>query len=664
MPNKFIYWLISILTALAFNVMAQENPRRSEIDEARGSLWFFDKQALEKSREFIKKDTSYYVGHLYEGAYKYYRAADKQGFNLALVPLLHAYKQIVRDYKSKLKLRTSDVFRYMDTYKYHQDFGMLTYMITQCYENMDQPDKAVEYCKKYKSYNIQMEFYFNPYTTLSWIYHRNRIYDNKRFSFLEADIQGNEQKSMKFLDSAKVKFYRDLPVNASFFGLAQLEQELLNIYHYKTILFSYNYQIDSAEYYFDKLLDQPAHYPPYNNYGHLKITKGDFASANEYFIKASKQSMPGKQTREQFYMLSMLDVYKNTSSESVKKLKEIIKAQGSSPGFGWHNIALARNYHYLGLTEQSEKAAKKAENFEEMYIGTTWLPEQYKSATAVMQYMNKSQEMARIKFENKGWWYNPSDLFRLSKLWIESFWMKFDLANVFSQSHEREQVTYHILSSENLVTFDEVWFLIKDFSPNFFTKKFSSLMQTDKRPNLKRYYRFYLAKILQEEGSYQAAKDSFNLILTERYLDKSNEKLLVARTYESLANIAIEQDSLDAAKKYTQKLYETYPELLPYSGLKLEMNLILPAVLSPKQQEVIESLKKSQINWTTQIDSQLPTLRVTFGKSGKNEEVNFEVNNSEGTSLQKGSFILEQTKDAGKFVAFAAFGVKRFEIIE
>jgi hypothetical protein len=649
-----------ILLLFSAKAQSQQNPWRAEIDEARASLWYFDKQALEKSREFIKKDSSYYVGHLYEGAYKYFRAADKQGFQQALKPLLRAYRQIERDYIGKLKLRTSDPFRYIDVYPYHRDFGVLNYMITECYENTDQPGKAVALCQHYKKYNIQKSD-FDPYTKLSWIYHRNRIYNKEQYSFLGESLEANEKMAMKFLDSAEVKFYRDLAVNATFFRPGDNEKDLLGIYHYKAMMYSYNMKIDSAEYYYSKLLAEQGPGAPYNNYAHLKIVEGDFAAAIDNFTKATFQPYQGKQTREQYYMLSMLDVYTGNSAESVKKLKEIIKSQGSSPGFGWHNIALARNYHYLGLTEKSRLTTQKAEGFEEMYIGTTWLPEQYKSAAAVMQYMNKSAEIERIKFENSGWWYNIPDLFRLSKLYIERFLMEFNLANVFSQSHEREQVTYRILSSENLVTFDEVWFLIKDFSPEFFTKKFTHLEHTDKRPNLKRYYRYFLAKIQLENDNYKAAKDSFEILLSDKSMDRTNEKLLLARTYEALALIAGENDNDADAWKYKDLLYESYPQLLPFSGLKFKMNLSVPAQLTDDQQKIISSLKESNIEWTEAFDSKYPTAAVTFSKKGDNEEVNFTVTKSGGTVLQKGSFIVDDITEAGKLTALGLFGINKFD---
>jgi Tfp pilus assembly protein PilF len=631
-----------------------------EIDQERASLWYFDKKALEKSREFIKKDSSYYVGHLYEGAYKYYRAADKQGFQQALKPLERAYRQITRDYNSYLKLRTNDIFRYMEVFNFHRDFSVLNYMMTECYENIDQPEKAVRLCHRYKSYKIQKSN-FDPYTKLSWIYHRNRIYTKEKYPFLEEGLEANVELANKFLDSAKSVYYRDLPLNSLFFSYDNLYQDLLSIYHYKAIIHGYNYQIDSAEYYYKRLLNQNPAYAPYNNYGHLKVVRGDFNSATEYFQRATYQPIHGKQTLEYYYMLSMLDTYKANSEESAGKLKEIIKRQGSSPGFGWHNIALARNYHYLGLIEKSKATAEKAEGFEEMYIGTTWLPEQYKNATGVIQYMNKTAEIEKIKFENKGWWYNISDLFRLSKLYIERFLMRFNLANVFSQSYEREQVTYRIFSSENLVTFDEVWQLIKDFSPKFFTKKFTELKETDKRPNLQRYYTYFLAKIQLEDENYKEARRGFEEVLSDEKTDPENEKLLLARCYEALALIAEENNEEEKALEYKMKLYHIYPQLMPFSGVTLKMNLQVPGNLTERQKDIVESLKRSNIEWTKQYEASYPSATISFSTMEKNEELNYTVTSPEGGILHKGSFIIEDAKEAGKLAAFAFFGVKRFD---
>ncbi len=57
-------------------LIAQDAAKRYEIDAKRLGVQPYDKDALPRSREFIRLDSTYYVGHYYEGIYKYERAAD------------------------------------------------------------------------------------------------------------------------------------------------------------------------------------------------------------------------------------------------------------------------------------------------------------------------------------------------------------------------------------------------------------------------------------------------------------------------------------------------------------------------------------------------------------------------------------------------------------
>lgn len=633
-------------------IIAQDKSSlRAEVDLARADIDYADKRGMELARDFIKKDSSYYVGHMYEGAYKYNRASDKKGFYLAIKPLKRALKQIVRDYKGKLALRTSDYFRYIDIYKFHRDYSMLVYMLDQCYENTDDAESAIKLCRSMTKYNMQLEIYCNPYTTLAWIYHRNRIYNTEKYPSLKNTIAENEAMAMKFLDSSTMKFYRDLPLNATFFPVPQLEQILMNTYHYKSILHDYNYRLDSAEYYFDYLLKQPPAYAPYNNYAHLKMTGAELNLAYDFFDKSTKQSHERKQTREQYYMLGILDVYRAEADKSIELLREIIKSQGSSPGFGWHNIALARCYLYQGQLDNCFKATKKADEFEEMYIGTTWLPEQYKSASAVVQYMAKSAEIKQIKFLNKNWWWTK-DLFRVLNLYIEEFFMEFNLATVFSHSHEREQVTYHIFSSENLITFDEVWFLLKDFNPEFFREKFIELEKKDKRPMVKKYFQFMEANFLLEDEQYADSKKLFNQILLDKTISPEFEKLLLARIHLALARIAEEEENPVDIDAHLYKVYELYPQLMPSDNVS-------PAfTLKVNDAELGEELKKTQIFFSDTLGANTLQLDVKIAKTKLGSTLHFTVSNADNVILKEENLEVEANEVVVKKLSNAIFGIK------
>ena len=60
---------------------------RYEIDVKRIGVGFGDREALLRSREFIRLDSTYYVGYLYAGVFLYEHAADYNGFKNCIEPL-------------------------------------------------------------------------------------------------------------------------------------------------------------------------------------------------------------------------------------------------------------------------------------------------------------------------------------------------------------------------------------------------------------------------------------------------------------------------------------------------------------------------------------------------------------------------------------------------
>src|ERR1044072_891477 len=82
---------------------------RYEVDAKRSGTNMNSDDALPRSREFIRIDSSYYVGWLYEGAYRHNHAADYLGYKNATVPLERALRLMERDYRTELSSRTHDV---------------------------------------------------------------------------------------------------------------------------------------------------------------------------------------------------------------------------------------------------------------------------------------------------------------------------------------------------------------------------------------------------------------------------------------------------------------------------------------------------------------------------------------------------------------------------
>ena len=75
-----------MLFAMHFTAIAQNAAARYEIDAKRIGVAPTDKDALPRSREFIRLDSTYYVGWMYEGLYKADRSSDYLGYKMPQYP--------------------------------------------------------------------------------------------------------------------------------------------------------------------------------------------------------------------------------------------------------------------------------------------------------------------------------------------------------------------------------------------------------------------------------------------------------------------------------------------------------------------------------------------------------------------------------------------------
>lgn len=657
--KSIIRFIFSIaIMAMAADAFSQGNASaRMNIDNDRGNLHYFDKEALVKAKEYIRKDSTYYVGHMFEGAYKYNRAADMMGFKNAIKPLEKARELLVKDYKRKLKVRSGDIMAFIDAYKFQYDYCAIIALLEESYRNIEAPDKALEVLLDLRHRNLQKDFFGDPYTTIAWIYHRSRMHTSEKYSFLGNSLEENNKIALAYLDSAMIKYRKNKYANSQIFPKDFVDSDMFSVYHYKSLLHAYDMQIDSAEHYYMLMKDKDIF--PNSNYATFKLTQAEFSSAEEFYKKAQQRDYLDKRIREANYMLSMINIYQGKTKSAMQMLQDMIRAQGSTPGFGWHNIALARAYYYEGLTEESVLTNEKAEHFHELHIGTTWGQEQYEMASGLLKFMNRERLIRSVKFENGDWWYSPGILAELPAQYLRKYTSQFVLVNRFANNPEREHVVYRLFSSECITTFDEIWHMIRDFSPEFFIKTFNKFLDEDKRPKVKKYYRYFIAKYLLEQGETQKAITLFNQVLNDKSLDKENELLLIARIYEALANAYDELDKEWDRDRYILKLYQTYPQLVPFSDLEMKFNLQVETPSNKSEIAIVKQLKNCNIDWEG--DRTWPKVTVGFRTNEKKlREMYYTVHSPSGeVIIPFSSIIISQPKDAGKKLAYRLFSIMK-----
>lgn len=631
---------------------AGKGAQRANIDAKRAIENMYSEDALPRSREFKRTDSTYYVGWMFEGIYKFNHAADYHGFKNAAATLEKALHLLERDYQTALKTRTSDILKLLPVYNLQIDYSIIANALVHAYGNTDEPEKAIPILRRAIDYNFQREYYLDPYNMLAWNVHRNRFYTSEKYAFLRNTIDENEALANSYLDSGMARINKNKYINSNLYPPGYIATEKNGVYHYKNILHAYNFRIDSAEYYFELMRKNGR--LPHNNYANFKSICGDFRTAMAEYKIASRQDAGDKRLQEWAYFTTILDIYKADPKHGAALARNMIKAGGTTPGYGWYNIALARSLTYDGEVEEAERYAKRAAEFKELHIGTTLGQSHYDFSLQLINLINKEQQLERDKFENSNWWYNPKVLASIAGKLTDKYLQQFLIINQFAQNPERERVIYKLFSTENVVSWDEVWYLIKDFSTRYFLRRFSEEAATDDRQYITKYFKFFTARLMMEQGKYTEASAILQVLLRDPNMDAEYEQLFIARTYQALAECADEQDKKRERDEWLNKLYNIYPQLVPYSGLKMNMTL---HVSGDVDKEVVDRLKDCNINWVRG-DIPSPEAYVIFTGTGKKKTITYYVIDRSGRYIvERQTFPWQKAEKTGVELAYRLFNI-------
>jgi hypothetical protein len=567
--KKLLGIIALLLLSKAVCAFDEEERRSIEID--RRDIAFASQEAFDKSREYIRRDSTYYIGWMYWGAYLFNRANDEKGFTQAIEPLKKAFELIERDYDKQLRTRTNDLMGYLSVNYIQNDYSYIANWLSGAYQNIENAQAAYEVVIHVKDRDMQYESAVDSWNTLAWIYHRNRMYTSEKFPFLLNSVAENDSMAYDCLDSAIAKTQRDNEINQGLFDPTFMSARYYFTYHYKVILFTYDFELDSADFYYDILLNSG--YYSSNNYANYMYMKGEFSIAEQFYLEAeSRDATTEKHTREYFYMRGLLEVNRATPERADSLLSAVIASDGTTPGYGWHNIALARSLLYEGLTTIAQRKLNIAARFEELHIGTTWGKEQYNLSVAMLNYLNQLHFESEYYFENDQWyfWLNPVNWYRALEFKVRVHHFRLILVSLVAANPERAEVIYPLFSSENLLSWDESWQMLDGFSNNYFIDVYEAMLENDPRPGVKNYIRFVLAKLYISNGDEDTGLEYLEEIYAQLSYERMDfDNMLYARTCEAIAQISdgtLKQEWLIEA-------YNTFPQMIPYSGEELKFNV-------------------------------------------------------------------------------------------
>ncbi len=632
--------------------------QRIEIDrldrDFRGSLR--SREAYELSQKLIQIDSTYYTGYFFEGVYRFFRASDLLGYRLAIKPLKKSLELLEKDFPAQLR-RIAEIQPYISVYELQRRYVILTDFLSRSYSHVGELDKSVVVVRKL----IDRKFVYNwgsePYARLSWIHHKNRVYTNEKFAFLKPTIEENVRLASKYADSILITNRRNYRFISQYIP-AGFDPTEGSHFHFKDIVYSYLLNIDSAEYCAQNLrrLDRLS----YNNYGNFQFIQAKFDEAERHYdrergIDAYQQ----KETKEFDYMQSVINIFKNELDRAEAIVQNSLDILGPTPGYGWTNIAMARVLHYAGDIEESKAYTDKASNFKELHINSTWGKVQYDRNTMLFQYLYHKRKMNAIKFQDRYYWLDFDALVDLTGHYFKKENAHLLLTSELSSNPERFLVLYNIFSSENTIFFDEVWELIKNFNPEYFIQLFEEKLSADQRDGVLKYFHYYIAKFYLEDDDPERAIERFEVVLNDPTLDEEYEKLLMARVYEGMSEAYLALDNEREADRYMVDFFETYPQLVPFSDLKMKMKLETAAYGSNEiASSIIEDLENFDVEWVE--ENTWPVAKISFEEVDEGLSLKYDVSSADGQeTYNSGAFKINKYEDPATELVYRLFGIKR-----
>ncbi len=667
--NRYIFTFPVFLGILILSRTGYSDEKaRETIDDLRWGFDYKSAEAYQRANRAKQLDSTYYVGYLMEGYHYFEKAEEHTGLAKSVAPLRKAIELFKNDFGYCLGVNYTreDIFRGEWRNLFRQlDYFEAYYRLINCYISLEQPEEAYNAVMDFKSANLSFDF--QSYHWLAWLFFRTRIYTGDKYPFLKDSIEENLQAAFDYTDSLQTRLRRKEPylrneilgsvVEGSpfynFFEEAFLKAPRGVIANNLGILYGYMLQPELAASYFKKMEDEES-LAKTVNLGFTYHSNIDFRTSEKYFSEVPDQGSRSRGGHWQGY--STLFVYKGEPLQGALQLREGRDKHGFTIGYGWDNLCLARMYLYSGYMDDCVASLDKADKFTEVHYNTSFREDQYRFMLKALRLLQIEYQLQTYRFEHKNrwlsldWWKNSPGLA------YRRYTTVYQLANELARNPERDMVYYHIFHTESIISFDELWQIVKHFNRDFFKNTFRRLSREDPRQNLGRYYNYFVGKLMLEEGKEETAYDVLTSILTDPKLDREYEKLLIARVHENGAIIAGEKGWGPQKAFHLNEFYRVYPELLPFSGVRMAFRLQLAPELQsdnrPEVRRALAQLRDFNIDWEPSERENYPEVALRLEGS---DLLQYQVIINREVFLQ-GSLDLTQP-DAGKSLAYRLFKI-------
>ncbi len=560
--------------------------------------------AKNMANEIMEQDTSFYLGPMLMGLYQFARANNQEDLEDSLPFFKRALTQLETDPGIGLLERKLDAGawsndRYYLVYQGH--YISLCQNLKTIYEALDQAgaiDSMFAYIERYRNKNF--EFDFSHHLDLAWAYYKHRkllrseIDPRETFAYamMQDSLHLNLNKAFAHVDSVEEKLESGVPELYNTIGSEPLNVQnrveyastVLN--NYRGMLHAYQagteqgseFDYEEAIDYFERLPENSAVTRHINSgYAHFGALR--FSEAKESFENARSLTGSedyGRESIQWNLALSNYDVMSHGLQEGEQRVQEDLEYAPYREGWGWNHLALARLQYYSGRTESSDTCLAKAKRFNENNLFSSFTGDQYDFLKNTYTIILAEANHRRAGFEDTDWRARTKHylLAPLHHIGLRLRMLK--AVQELDENPERSDVYYRFFNSEATINFDEVWPVIRHFSPAFFEQLYhDGAQKSGDQPGRSMYYEYMQAKYQLQEGQTQEAMNNLLAIFDnedyQKKLEEESSRLLRARLHESLALAAqkLGPSYEGKLKEHRNKFYREYSEIFPYSELKM-----------------------------------------------------------------------------------------------
>jgi len=161
----------------------------------------------------------------------------------------------------------------------------------------------------------------------------------------------------------------------------------------------------------------------------------------------------------------------------------------------------------------------------------------------------------------------------------------------------------------------------------------------------------------------EKAKEHLSLILADTSLDVINERLLIARTHEAFAKAYDVEGNEEEKDKSMQTFLQTYPQLVPYSDVRMKFHLKVEREQLDTLAQIEEGIANMSFDWQdSEDDSRYPSLILDLEETATGIKANLKMKRNGNVVMNKDLAFKKFEQDIHTQIMYTVFEIGNQEI--